>query len=286
MLALDPPDAGGATIGGIVATRRLGAAARPLRRRRATSWSACGWRWPTARSPRAAARSSRTSRATTSPSCSRARSARSARSSRCRCGCTRCRRQTATAVGHSHDPDAARRAAPRRWRTPARAASASTCAGRAGRGHGARRASAARRRARRRRPPSGCCARPGLEAELVDDDERSGRPSARASARPAGSSCACRRCRPTSRRCCAAAERHGATLVGRAGLGLSWLRLDEGDARRCSSRAARRYVIASCSTARRSSHRRPARRRPTPRRRGARRGASRSASTRTRARCV
>jgi glycolate oxidase FAD binding subunit len=27
------------------------------------------------------------------------------------------------------------------------------------------------------------------------------------------------------------AERHGATLVGRAGLGLSWLRLDEGDAR-------------------------------------------------------
>ena len=31
------------------------------------------------------------------------------------------------------------------------------------------------------------------------------------------------------------AERHGATLVGRAGLGLSWLRLDEGDPERARS---------------------------------------------------
>ena len=69
-------------------------------------------------------------------------------------------------------------------------------------------------------------------------------PARRASARRAGSSCACRRCRPTSRELLRIAERHGATLVGRAGLGLSWLRLDDGDPRRWSSELRARYTIA------------------------------------------
>ena len=51
-----PARATGATIGGVVATRRLRPAAPPLRRRRATWWSGCASRSPTAPSRRAAAR--------------------------------------------------------------------------------------------------------------------------------------------------------------------------------------------------------------------------------------
>ena len=215
MLALDPPDAGGATIGGIVAANDSG----PLRARYGGARDlVVGMRVALADGT-VAKSGGKVIKNVAGYDLAKLftgslRDAR-ARSSRCRCACTRCRPATATA---------------RRPHARARTCSAGGAAAlsharleqlgldvrwAAGRGHGAgalRRRGGARRRPRR---PSGCCARPGLEAELRRGRRRrSGRHSARASARPTGWSCACRRCRPTSSRCCGVAERHGATLVG------------------------------------------------------------------------
>ena len=113
---------------------------------------------------------------------------------------------TATAVGHTRSPHAAGRAAPPRSRTRGSSSSASTCAGRPAPGMVLARF-------------GGVAARPqaesaerllreaGLEAELVDRRRGALAGAARrASARRTGSWCACRRCRPTSRELAAIAR--------------------------------------------------------------------------------
>jgi glycolate oxidase FAD binding subunit len=70
----------------------------------------------------------------------------------------------------------------------------------------------------------------GLEAELVADDEPLWQAQRDGQRSPTGLVVRVSALQTDLEDLAATAERHGAALVGRAGLGLSWLRLDEGDA--------------------------------------------------------
>ena len=94
-----------------------------------------------------------------------------ARSWRCRCGCTRCAPDTATAVGRGEQPGRARA---RRARHSAQSPLEQHGPRRAwdgGRGTRARALRGRGRRARRPRRPRSCCAPEGLATEIVDEDE-------------------------------------------------------------------------------------------------------------------
>jgi glycolate oxidase FAD binding subunit len=84
----------------------------------------------------------------------------------------------------------------------------------------------------------------GLEAELIDDDETlwSGQRDAQRS--PAGLVVRVSALQTDLEALAGTAERHGATLVGRAGLGLFWLRLDEGDGGALLDELRRDYIAA------------------------------------------
>jgi len=69
----------------------------------------------------------------------------------------------------------------------------------------------------------------GLEAELSNDDQSLWEAQRDAQRSPHGLVVRVSAVQTDLEDLAATAERHGATLVGRAGLGLSWLRLDEGD---------------------------------------------------------
>ena len=69
----------------------------------------------------------------------------------------------------------------------------------------------------------------GLEAELALEDESLWQGQRDAQRSPAGLVAKVSALQTDLEELASIAERHGATLVGRAGLGLSWLRLDEGD---------------------------------------------------------
>jgi glycolate oxidase FAD binding subunit len=69
----------------------------------------------------------------------------------------------------------------------------------------------------------------GLEAELAEADDSLWEAQRDAQRSPAGLVAKVSAVQTDLEQLAALAERHGATLVGRAGLGLSWLRLDEGD---------------------------------------------------------
>jgi glycolate dehydrogenase FAD-binding subunit len=69
----------------------------------------------------------------------------------------------------------------------------------------------------------------GLEAELVEDDQSLWQSQRDAQRSPAGLVVRVSGLQTDLADLAEIAERHGATLVGRAGLGLCWLRLDEGD---------------------------------------------------------
>jgi glycolate oxidase FAD binding subunit len=69
----------------------------------------------------------------------------------------------------------------------------------------------------------------GLEAELADDDEPLWQAQRDAQHSPAGLVARASALQTDLEGVAEIAERFGATLVGRAGLGLYWLRLDEGD---------------------------------------------------------
>jgi glycolate oxidase FAD binding subunit len=69
----------------------------------------------------------------------------------------------------------------------------------------------------------------GLEAELVDDDVSLWQAQRDAQRSPEGLVVRVSGVQTDLAGLAEVAQRHGATLVGRAGLGLSWLRLDEGD---------------------------------------------------------
>jgi glycolate oxidase FAD binding subunit len=69
----------------------------------------------------------------------------------------------------------------------------------------------------------------GLEAELTVDDDSLWQAQREAQRSPAGLVVRVSALQTDLEQVAALAERFGATLVGRAGLGLSWLRLDEGD---------------------------------------------------------
>jgi glycolate oxidase FAD binding subunit len=70
----------------------------------------------------------------------------------------------------------------------------------------------------------------GLEAELVDDDEPLWQAQREGQRSPEGLVVRVSGVQTDLEQLAGVAARHGATLVGRAGLGLFWLRLDEGDA--------------------------------------------------------
>jgi glycolate oxidase FAD binding subunit len=69
----------------------------------------------------------------------------------------------------------------------------------------------------------------GMEAELATDDESLWQAQRDGQRSPHGLVVRVSAVQTELGRLAATAQRHGATLVGRAGLGLSWLRLDEGD---------------------------------------------------------
>jgi glycolate oxidase FAD binding subunit len=69
----------------------------------------------------------------------------------------------------------------------------------------------------------------GLEAELIEDDESLWQGQRDAQRSPTGLVVRVSGLQTDLADLAEIAERHGATLVGRAGLGLCWLRLDEGD---------------------------------------------------------
>ena len=135
---------------------------------------------------------------------------------------------TATAVGHTAQPAPA---GGRRGGALARAAGADgarRALGRRGRdGAGALR----RRGGARRRPraPRRLLREAGLEAELVDDDESLWQAQREGQRSPEGLVVRVSGVQTDLEQLAGLAERHGATLVGRAGLGLFWLRLDDGD---------------------------------------------------------
>jgi glycolate oxidase FAD binding subunit len=70
----------------------------------------------------------------------------------------------------------------------------------------------------------------GLEAELIADDESLWQAQRDAQRSPQGLVARVSGVQTDLGELAQVAERFGATLVGRAGLGLYWLRLDEGDA--------------------------------------------------------
>jgi glycolate oxidase FAD binding subunit len=82
----------------------------------------------------------------------------------------------------------------------------------------------------------------GLEAELAADDESLWQAQRDAQRSPSGLVVKVSALQTDLAELAAIAERHGATLVGRAGLGLSWLRLDEGDPAALVEELRREYV--------------------------------------------
>jgi glycolate oxidase FAD binding subunit len=70
----------------------------------------------------------------------------------------------------------------------------------------------------------------GLEAELVAADEPLWQAQRESQRSPEGLVVRVSALQTDLEQLAGVAERHGATLVGRAGLGLFWLRLDDGDA--------------------------------------------------------
>jgi glycolate oxidase FAD binding subunit len=70
----------------------------------------------------------------------------------------------------------------------------------------------------------------GLEPELIEDDESLWHAQREAQRSPEGLVVRVSGVQTDLERLAGIAERHGATLVGRAGLGLFWMRLDEGEA--------------------------------------------------------
>ena len=148
--------------------------------------------------------------------------------------------ETATAVGHSYDPAALARGAAAlaharleqlgldvRW-----AAGAGMVLSRFG-GVAARpQAEAAER----------LLAEAGLEAELATDDDALWQAQRESQRSPEGLVVRVSAVQTDLEELLRIAEAHGATLVGRAGLGLSWLRLDEGDPEALVEELRRSYV--------------------------------------------
>jgi glycolate oxidase FAD binding subunit len=84
----------------------------------------------------------------------------------------------------------------------------------------------------------------GLEAELVEDDESLWQAQRDAQRSPDGLVAHVSALQTDAAPLAELAERHGATLVGRAGLGLFWVRLDDGDAAALLDELRRDYLAA------------------------------------------
>jgi glycolate oxidase FAD binding subunit len=84
----------------------------------------------------------------------------------------------------------------------------------------------------------------GLEAELVDDDASLWSAQREAQRSPQGLVVRVSALQTDLEALAGIAERHGATLVGRAGLGLFWLRLDEGDGGALLDELRRDHIVA------------------------------------------
>jgi glycolate oxidase FAD binding subunit len=84
----------------------------------------------------------------------------------------------------------------------------------------------------------------GLEAELATDDDALWQAQRDSQRSPEGLVVRVSALQTDLEDLLRAAEVHGATLVGRAGLGLHWLRLDEGDPRALVDELRRSYVTA------------------------------------------
>jgi glycolate oxidase FAD binding subunit len=82
----------------------------------------------------------------------------------------------------------------------------------------------------------------GLEAELVTDDESLWEGQRAGQRSPQGLVVRVSGLQADLGELAAIAERHGAALVGRAGLGLFWLRLDEGDGQALVDELRRSYI--------------------------------------------
>jgi glycolate oxidase FAD binding subunit len=85
----------------------------------------------------------------------------------------------------------------------------------------------------------------GLEAELIADDESHWQAQREAQRSPRGLVVRVSGVQTDLASLAEIAERHGATLVGRAGLGLFWLRLDEGDGAALLDELRRGYVAVA-----------------------------------------
>ena len=163
---------------------------------------------------------------------------------------------SATAIGRARPASTSSDARSSPSRALPSSTAASMCAGRTA---AARcwSASPARRRGRRRSSPSGSCARPGLETEIEEEDEelwaeqRARQRGGRARRRPCSAPLSLPTRLPDLIR---ATEDARGSLVGRAVLGLSWLRLPQPPPSR-SSRCAASFIPrpASFSTGRRRS---------------------------------
>ena len=177
------------------------------------------------------------------------------------CACTRCRASTATVVGARDDPA---RLAPRRRALAARPLEADCLDVALGRRRG-RRARALRRRAPRAAGGARaerCCAPPGSTAERRS--RTTTRSGTRSATRQRGAGCVVQGLRPPDRprrACCARPTRGGARSSAAPRSGLSWLRCsttaDASRRVRAALRAARR---AWCSTRPAELRRRPGRR--------------------------
>ena len=230
MLALDPPD-GGATVGGIVASARLRPAALALRRRaRPRGGHARG---ALRRHPRQDRRQGDQERGRLRPGQALRRLVRHARRD------PRGGRAPAPASAVHRHGDRAHRGRRRCWprrrpRSPTRRSSTagSTCAGRTAPAPCSPASAAPRPRPRPRTRP-GCFAKPGSTPTWSRRTTSSGAHSATTSARGRASPtrwCAWRALQTDLPELLDAATRHSALLVGRAPLGLSWLRLADPEA--------------------------------------------------------
>lgn len=85
----------------------------------------------------------------------------------------------------------------------------------------------------------------GLDAELVEDDDGLWQAQRDAQRSPEGLVVRISGVQTDLTALAGVAERHGATLVGRAGLGLFWLRLDEGDAPALLAELRRDYIAVA-----------------------------------------
>jgi glycolate oxidase FAD binding subunit len=85
----------------------------------------------------------------------------------------------------------------------------------------------------------------GLEAELIAEDESLWQAQREAQRSPEGLVVRVSAVQTDLAGLAEIAERHGATLVGRAGLGLFWLRLDEGDGAALLGELRRGYVAVA-----------------------------------------